>query len=362
MTDVHVVLPGDIDDPLRPSGGNHYDRRICAGLAAAGWRVHEHPVPGTWPRPDSAARARLVAVLGGLPDGAFVLADGLVASAAAAEIVPAADRLRLVVLMHMPLGDDSPGDTRTAEQAVLAAAVAVVTTSHWTARRLDRLYALSGDRVHVVEPGVDLAGLVPGTRSGAGLVCVAAVTPEKGHDVLLAALSELQGLAWQLTCVGSLGLRPDFVADLRTRADALAIADRVSFTGPLTGAELSAAYAAADLLVLPSRAETYGMVVAEALARGQPVVASRVGGMPEVLGRSRDGALPGVLVPVGASQPLADALHRWLTDGGHRDRLRLAARSRRLTLTRWSRSVARMAHLLATLDDEPGGGGARISR
>ena len=63
MTDagraVHVVLPGDIDDPATPSGGNFYDRRICAGLGERGWSVHEHPVPGAWPHPDPADRATL---------------------------------------------------------------------------------------------------------------------------------------------------------------------------------------------------------------------------------------------------------------------------------------------------------------
>ena len=51
MTEVHVIVPEGIDDPARPSGGNTYDRRVCRGLAALGWTVHEHAVPGAWPRP-----------------------------------------------------------------------------------------------------------------------------------------------------------------------------------------------------------------------------------------------------------------------------------------------------------------------
>ena len=147
VTAVHVVVPDGIDDPARPSGGNAYDRRICRGLAATGWSVHERPVPGSWPWPDAAARATLTGVIAGIPDGAVVLIDGLIASTVPEVLVPEARRLRLVVLVHMPLGDGLPGDevadARTQERAVLSAAVAVVTTSTWTRRWLLDRYALA---------------------------------------------------------------------------------------------------------------------------------------------------------------------------------------------------------------------------
>ncbi|MEU5935423.1 glycosyltransferase family 1 protein, partial [Micromonospora sp. NPDC047187] len=126
---VHVVLPGDIDDPATPSGGNSYDRRICAGLGERGWSVHEHPVPGGWPHPDPADRATLGKVLAATPDDAVVLIDGLIASAVPDLLAPHARRLRLVLLVHLPL-DDEP------EARALAAARAVVTTSEWTRRAL----------------------------------------------------------------------------------------------------------------------------------------------------------------------------------------------------------------------------------
>ena len=66
--------------------------------------------------------------------------------------------------------------------------------------------------------------------------------------------------------------------------------------------------------MLPSRAETYGMVVTEALARGIPVLASDAGGLPETLGRDPDGRVPGLLVPPGDAAALAAALRGWLDD------------------------------------------------
>ncbi len=330
MTEVHVIVPEGIDDPTRPSGGNTYDRQVCRGLATLGWTVHEHAVPG-------AALARTVRRI---PDGAVVLVDGLIASPAPQVLVPEARRLRQVVLMHMPLGHAD-------EREVLAAAAAVVTTSEWSRRRLGELYALPADRVHVAVPGVDAAGLAPGTTAGDALLCVGAVTPAKGHDVLLDALATVADLSWRCACVGSLDRAPAFADRVRRRAWEDVLRDRVGFSGPRTGPELDRAYAAADLLVLASRAETYGMVVTEALARGLPVLATDVGGVTEALGRGEDGTRAGLLVPPGDPAALGAALRAWLGDAELRGRLRRAARERRTSLRPWAATTSDVAGVLA---------------
>ncbi len=98
--------------------------------------------------------------------------------------------------------------------------------------------------------------------------------------------------------------------------------------------------------MLASRAETYGMVVTEALARGIPVVASGVGGVPEALGRGPDGTRPGLLVPPGDATALGAALRCWLEDAGLRRSLRMAARERRQALTGWDDTAARISRVL----------------
>ena len=338
---VHVVVPDGIDDPARPTGGNAYDRRVCAGLAAAGWSVRVHAVPGSWPRPGAASYAALADVVEQIPDGAVVLLDGLVASTAPEVLVPQASRLRLVALVHMPLGHGAgDDDDRAREGAVLGAAASVVTTSRWARRTLLGLYSLPGDRVHVAEPGVDAADLAPGTETAGALLSVAAVIPGKGHDVLLDALAPMSGLHWDCLCVGSLDGDPAFAEGLRRRTGGDGLAGRVHFPGPLTGADLARSYGGADLMVLPSRAETYGMVATEALARGLPVVAAEVGGVPEALGHGADGVRPGLLVPPGDPGALGAALRAWLGDAGLRRRLRQAARERRVSLSRWSTTTS----------------------
>lgn len=343
---VHVVVPHGYDDPMRPSGGNTYDRRLCEGLTCAGWTVRIRTVTGAWPCASQAAQRGLAAALAAVPDGSLVLVDGLVASAVPEILVPAAVRLRLVVLLHLPLGPGADG-LREPERAVLSAAAAVVTTSEWSRRWVLEAYPLDPSRVLVAEPGVDAAEPADGSEHGTNLLCVAAVTPTKGHDVLLAALSRVADLDWRCRWVGTLTRAPDFVAGLRRTARDAGVADRIELSGPRDGAGLEAAYATADALVLASRTETYGMVVTEALARGLPVLASDVGGIPDALGFAPDGTRPGLLVPVGDVDALAAALRRWLGDTDLRRTLRAAAEQRRPGLAGWSRTAHDVARALA---------------
>jgi glycosyltransferase involved in cell wall biosynthesis len=351
LTVAHFVVPDGIDDPARPSGGNAYDRHVSRGLGALGWSVHEHAAPGGWPRPDPHALSALAGVVQRIPDGAVVLIDGLVASAAPDVLVPVAGRSRLVVVVHMPLGDrpaeDAADEVRARERTVLEAAAAVVTTSQWSARRLLSLYPLAPERVHVAEPGVDRAELSRGTAHGGELLCVAAVTFEKGHDVLVEALLSLREHSWRCRCVGSVDRDPAYVDGLRGQALSGGLDGRVSFPGPRTAADLDRSYIASDLVVLPSRAETYGMVITEALARGLPVVATEVGGVTEALGYGAGGVRPGLLVAPEDPAALAAALRTWLADAALRARLRRAAHERRKSLCGWSATASALATVLA---------------
>jgi glycosyltransferase involved in cell wall biosynthesis len=350
---VHAVVPDGIDDPGRPSGGNVYDRRLFEELAALGWTVCRHPVAGAWPDPDAVSLHALGAVVAEIPDGALVLLDGLVASTAPDVLVPHAGRIRQVALVHMPLGHrlaaaraDSDEDVRGREHAVLSAAVAIVTTSAWTRRRLVELYALAAERIHVATPGVDAVSPAAGTGTNGELLCVAAVTPGKGQDVLVQALSVLADLPWRCVCVGSVERDPAFADAVRARALEAGLGDRIAFPGPRTGAVLQRSYAAADLVVLPSRAETYGMVITEALAHGLPVIAAEVGGTPEALGQTATGQRPGILVAPGDAEALARALRAWLSDAPLRARLRQAARERRAALSGWPATASIVAAVL----------------
>jgi glycosyltransferase involved in cell wall biosynthesis len=396
-----VVLPASVDDPAAPSGGNRYDREVLRRLTAASpenpspvrstpaaerkrrapapsstdgpwptrFDVRERLVAGEWPRPGEPGRRALAEALGAAPDGSLVLLDGLVACGVPDLLEPHAARLRLVILVHLPLSDESgltpvdAAELRELESRALRLATAVVATSAPAARRVEELHGLSG--VHAVPPGVDPAPLAEPSPTGGRLLNVASLTRRKGQDLLLTALSGLPDLGWSCTVAGAgrvptvdlpppwtlhLGAGPDLPNGWRSdRYGARTGPRSVRFTGALGGAALDGAYANADLFVLPSRAETYGMVVTEALARGLPVVAADVGGVPEALGTAPDGGVPGRLIPPDDPEALATALRDWLTDPGLRDRWRSRARARRQTLTGWDETARRLAEVLDAL-------------
>ncbi|QQQ77450.1 glycosyltransferase family 4 protein [Saccharothrix sp. 6-C] len=336
---VHFVLPGGVDDPASPSGGNAYDRRVLDGLAAAREiAAREIAVPGAWPRPGTAARSALGRALGGISDGSVVVLDGLVACGVPEVVVPHAGRLRLVILVHLPLADETglppalAARLDAAEREVLRAARAVVATSPSAARRLASHHGLA--QVHVVVPGTDPAPPATGTDGASRLLCVASLTPRKGHDVLARALASVADLPWTCAFVGP-GRSP-----VRDLVDRHGLGSRIELTGPLTGPALAHEYATADLFVLASLAETYGMVVTEALARGVPVVASAV---PDALGAG------GVLLPAGDVTAFAEALRRWFTDDEWRRDLRARAAARRQELSTWDETAVALAEVLATL-------------
>lgn len=325
---VHLLVPEAVDDPRRPSGGNVYDRRLATGLVALGRPVREHRI----------GAVGLDGALADLPDGAVVLIDGLVASSTDV-LVAASCRLRVAVLLHMP-------GSGPAEPAVLGAVAAVIATSGWARRWvLDRL-PVAPERVHVAVPGVDPGPPVAGSATGTALLCVGPVTPAKGYDDLLAALAEVRDLAWTCRCVGTLDLAPSYAARLRDRARRCRLADRIDFAGPLSPAGLDELRSVSDLVLAPSHRESYGMALAEGLARGLPAIATDVGGHPEALGRAGDGTLPGALVPVGDPAALGQALRGWLGDPALRQRWRRSAADRGARLGTWERTAAEVAGVL----------------
>ena len=159
MTVVHVVVPDGVDDPARPSGGNTYDRRLCTGLAALGWDVHEDAVS-----PENRC-GQAVFTASALSRGAGAASRPAAPCCSTASSRPTsrrscgaeAGRLRLVVLVHLPLGlggpDGGSADVRAREAAALRCVAAVVTTSRWTRHWLLDAYGLDPSRVTVAGAG-----------------------------------------------------------------------------------------------------------------------------------------------------------------------------------------------------------------
>ena len=338
---LHFVVPDSIDAPARVSGGNVCDRRVRDGLVQQGWTVRMSPV-------DIGAPASVHRALSDVPDGGLVLVDGLVAARAPAAIEVAAERLRIVVLAHMVAAafDDADPDDVAGERRALWVARCVIATSEWTRAELMHRNLVPSGRIVVAPPGADDATLATGTASGVSLLSVGVVAPHKGQDTLVEALATLgtQG-DWTCTIVGSLDSHPDFADQVERRAADAGIADRIRMAGVLGADDLDMAYRSADLFVAPSRSESYGMAIADALRRGIPVVASSVGGIPQAVSTSR----AAVLIPPDHPDLLSSALRRWMLDPALRARLTDEARRDRSLLPRWSDTIDQIAATLASV-------------
>jgi glycosyltransferase involved in cell wall biosynthesis len=348
MASVVLVVPGRLD---ARTGGSIYDRRIVEGLRQRGWGVEALELDASFPYPTSAAHAHADAALAAIAAGSIVVVDSLALGAMPDLITREAERVRIVALVHQPLAVAAGLNPVTAarfheaERRALDAAALVIVTGRAT---LDLIapYEVTRDRIVVVEPGTDAAPFARGSSepSPIQLLSVATLHPGKGHGLLLEALAAIPCREWHLTCAGSL-TRDAVTADrLRHMVTSLGLGDRVSFVGDLDRPELAACYDAADVFVLATQQETFGMAVAEALACGIPVVATMTGAIPELMG---DAA--GILVPVGDKPALIEALQRILEDAQLRARLAEGARRARQRLPTWDTASDRMSDALRAL-------------
>lgn len=345
----HFVIPGDW---RAPTGGYRYDRRIVESLRVQGWQVDLCTLSESFPRPDIATLVQTGEQLDALPDGALVVADGLAFGAMPELARRHAARLRWVALVHHPLHLETGlteverNTLRSREVQALQAARHVIVTSETTARDLAPM-GVPAERIHVVEPGTErmpAAARPTPANSGVRLLCVATLTARKGHAVLLEALAGLKTLRWVLHCVGSTQRDPATSERLQHLVIELGLADRVHWHGELDDTALAAHYTAADLFVLPSFHEGYGMVVTEALAHGLPVVCTTGGALAQTLPRSA-----GRHVPAGDVAALRDALASLITRPDERERFAAGARAAAGRLPTWAQSAERFAAVLEEL-------------
>ncbi len=363
---LRLVVPGNV---LHNSGGNVYNAALARELTALGAEVQTCPLDGDWPVGSPADRRRLASLLldDAGTDGPLTLVDGLLACGAPAELAAAAAAGRPAwILLHMPLDDVR------LERRALQEAAGVICTSSFAAAEIRARHGLDG--VTVAVPGTGTAPPAGGSEPPQLLV-VAALLPNKDQSLLLAALGRLTELPWTASLVGSDTADPAYAAQLRDAAGRLGLQDRVSIPGEFRGAALDAEWAAADLSLLISQSETYGLVVTESIARGIPVVVRAGTGAVEALAAGSppgtqpaghpavppgtqpapaagaEPVMPGTAVALDEDPaPLAELLRRWLTDPALRTRWRTAAVAARDRLPGWD-ATART--VLAALASDP---------
>lgn len=267
------AFPGDL---ATPTGGYGYDRRVIDELAALGADVRPVSLPTSFPNPlrDDVVEAQRL--LSEFACDAVVI-DGLAFGALPAEMI-ARIAPRPVALVHHPLcletglAPDHAARLRASEHAALAHAGAIVTTSRMTADIVAKAFSVEAARLFAAEPGVDEAPRAKRSDDGTvRLVAVGSLLPRKAYQDLIHALAGVEG-EWRLTVVGSLDLDPACARDVKSLIAVLGLSARVKLEGALPAEAVAARYAEADVFVTASHFEGYGMAIAEAIARGLPVV------------------------------------------------------------------------------------------
>jgi glycosyltransferase involved in cell wall biosynthesis len=342
------AVPGDL---ATPTGGYAYDRRIIAELEKLGWHVDVIDLGEGFPSPGSERRLAAQTRLAAVPIGRIIVVDGL-----ALGVLPdAASQLRvrnpLVALVHHPLAMETglsaqqADAMRASERTALAAAGRVVVTSAATARQLASDYAVAADRIVVARPGNDPAPMARGSADGiVRLLSVGAVVRRKGFDVLVAALATLTDLPWRLTIAGDRGRDPKAAGQLDADIARFELGGRIDVLGAVPPERLAELYAGADLFVLASRFEGYGMAYAEAIARGLPVIGTIAGAIPDTVP-----AGAGVLVAPDDVDAFARALRRTIESPDERRRLATVARAAAGLLPTWQDSAKIFSRALETL-------------
>jgi glycosyltransferase involved in cell wall biosynthesis len=334
MKQVVFAVPGDL---ATATGGFVYDRRIVAELPKSGWQVDVLDIGTSFPRATVAERAAAHLRLAALPAGRVLVIDGL-AFGVMPDSAEALHRThKLVALVHHPLAFETglqeweAAKFKASERLALSFVHRVITTSATTARLLSQHYAVPPDKVSVVLPGNDR---IPPPQRHAGdvvnLLAVGSIVPRKGYDLLIAALGKIPDLKWRLVIAADPTRSPETARALEEQIESLRLTERVELAGVVSEERLEALYANADLFVLPSRYEGYGMAYTEAIAHGVPVIGTTAGAIPEAVP-----AGAGMLVAPDHVEELTLALMRLIGNPAERARLAAGARAAAATLPSW---------------------------
>jgi glycosyltransferase involved in cell wall biosynthesis len=331
MAAVTFAVPGSLD---QPTGGYRYDRRVIAGLRQRGCDVDVIDLGDGFPRPRQAAIAAALPRLQRVPAGQPIVVDGLALGVLPEAAAALRESHRLIALVHHPLALESglaPAEVqalRASERAALAAVSHVIVTSPATRRILAAEYGVPEGMITVALPGVERPGAAPQHVSAGdaadtvNLLAVGAVVPRKGYDVLIDAVALLTGLDWQLVIAGDCKRDQATASALAAAIARKRLQRRVCLTGAVSESELDGLYRGAQIFVLASRFEGYGMAYAEAIAHGLPVIGTRTGAIPDTVP-----AGAGILVPPDDAAALGAALRAMISQAWLREHCAKVARA-----------------------------------
>ena len=351
MQQLIFVYPGDLNSP---TGGYAYDRRIIAGLKSLGWEIQLIGLGEDYPFPNSSQTEQAKEQLQRLTPGMPMVMDGLALGALPDVAACVAEHHPLIALIHHPLAfefglsKEQAALLKQSETEALRHASGIIANSPATARDLHRHYGVPFDRIDVVLPGTDRSvhqrersQTANGNRDAVRLLSVGSIIPRKGFHDLLAALAPLADLPWTLSIAGDTTRNAGAFEELIGDITRFGFEGRVQVLGAVSDSELDSLYTHADAFVLASLFEGYGMVYAEAMAYGLPIVATSGGAIPDTVPSEA-----GLLVSPGDVPALTLALKTVIEDAPYRARLSSGALRAAAQQPTWEQAVGQFATAL----------------
>ena len=348
------AYPGAIETP---SGGYEYDRRIIAGLIAEGWDVEPLSLGEGFPLASAGTRSDAYARLDALTSGTPVVVDGLALGALPEAGTTLGPGRPLLALVHHPLAlesglrRDEAERLHKSERQALSGARGVIVNSPATARALSNDYGIESGRIAIVPPGTERVPQRPRHRATGApvrLLSVGSLVPRKGHMQLLGALAKMSDLPFQLDIAGTADFDPDHAEVVRKMTESGPLEGRVTLHGAVGREQLEALYQAADLFVLASRYEGYGMVYTEAVAHGLPVLASGAGAVADTVPQGA-----GLVFAPDEADDFAAALRRMVSDTAFREELAAGAKIAARDLPTWPAATQKFANAIKRFAGTP---------
>lgn len=339
------VIPGDIN---LPTGGYRYDKEIVNAWKASGIDVELISLEGDYPFPSDQEKSNALDAVKKFPDADVAVVDGLLGGVLPEFIQKLSNAMPVVALIHHPLclenglNDKIAKALKTSEKKGLKFVSQIITTSPATTKTVSKLFGFDRSKIHTILPGVKRTQISRGSESQTThLLCVGSIIERKDHKTLLQALSTLKYLDWRLDCYGSTEFDKELYAQIQDIITKENLSKKVTFHGAVSDERLDAAYATSDIFVLPSLFEGYGMVYAEAIVRGLPVIATTAGAIPDTVPETC-----GILVEPNNIEMLAQALEKLITNEEMLNKFRQNAINAEPTFPTWQNSATRFAEIL----------------
>ena len=342
---VLFIIPGDIN---LPTGGYRYDREIISAWQLSGINVELISIQGDYPFPNPEELKLALETVRKLPHANVAVVDGLLGGSAPEFIQKLSEKMPVAALIHHPLCLENGLNEKTAnsledsEKQGLKFTSRIITTSPTTRKTVAELFKLHENQIHTVLPGVERGTQSTGSQSAClNLLCVGSVIERKGHKHLLLALEMIKHLDWQLDCIGSTAFDETLFSELQALCKQNELDAKVRFHGDVSEDVLNSFYKRADLFVLPSLFEGYGMAYAEAIVRGIPVIGTTAGAIPETVPSTC-----GVLVEPSNVNALAKALESLICDDVLRTQYRNGTLAAEPDFPTWQSSAKQFAEIL----------------